>query len=79
MFSDEVVMHLNVLFPSVKDKVSSKMDTTEIVVVEQDWIVDGGTQILKYPLKPYCFSRPHHIAPLSREKKNPEVDCLSTL
>ena len=50
--SDEVVVHLNVLCPSVEDMVLSKMDTTEIVAVEQDWIVDGDIHILKYPLEP---------------------------
>ena len=60
-FSDEVVVHLNVLCLSMKDEVSTKMDTVEIVVVEQDWIVDGDVQILKtYPLKPYGFTCSHH-------------------
>ena len=44
-FSYEVVVHLNVLCPNMEDGVSSKMDTTEIVVVVQDWIVDGYVQI----------------------------------
>ena len=44
-FSDELVVHLNVLCPNMEDGVSSKMDTTEIVVVVQDWIVDGYVQI----------------------------------
>ena len=34
-FLDEVVVHLNVLCSSMEDGGSSKMDTTEIVVVEQ--------------------------------------------
>ena len=63
-FSDEVVVHLNVLCPSVEDRVSSKMDTTDIVAIEQDWIVDGDVQILKYPLEPYGFICSHHRAPL---------------
>ena len=33
MFSNEVVMHLNELCSSMEDRVLSKMDTTEIVVV----------------------------------------------
>ena len=45
-FSDEVVVHLNVLCLSVEDMVSSKMDTSEIVAAEQDWIIDGDVQIL---------------------------------
>ena len=34
-FSDELVVHLNVLCLSMEDGVSSKMDIVEIVVVEQ--------------------------------------------
>ena len=45
-FPNEVVVHLNVLCLSVEDMVSSKMDTSEIVAAEQDWIIDGDVQIL---------------------------------
>ena len=64
-FLDEVVVYLNVLCPSMEDGVSSKMDTTEIVAVEQVWIVDGDAQILvKYPLEPYDFTCSHNCAPV---------------
>ena len=54
MSRDEVAVHLNVLCPSMEDGVSSKMDTTEIVVVVQDWIVDGYVQIV-VPLYSACM------------------------
>ena len=64
-FLDEVVVHLNVLCSSMEDGDSSKMDTTEIVAVEQVWIVDGDVQILvKYPLEPYDFTCSHNCAPV---------------
>ena len=63
-FSDEVVVHLNVLCPSMEDGVSSKMDTVEIVAVEQDWIADGDVQIVKYPLEPYDFTCSDNRAPV---------------
>ena len=40
-FSSEVVMHLNLLTPSMEYRIPSKMDIVEIVAVDQDWIVDG--------------------------------------
>ena len=63
-FSDELVVHLNVLCLSMEDGVLSKMDIVEVVIVEQDWIVDGDIQILKYPLEPYDFTCSHHHAPI---------------
>ena len=42
---NEVVVHLDVLCPSMEDKVSSKMYTTEIVVVDQGWVVDGDVHV----------------------------------
>ena len=63
-FSIEVVVHLNVLYPSMEDGVSNKMNTFEIVTVEQDWTVDGEVQILKYPLEPYDFTYCNNRAPV---------------
>ena len=45
MLSNEKVVHLDVLCPSMEDKVSSKMYTTEIVVVDQGWVVDGDVHV----------------------------------
>ena len=41
MFSDEVVVHLDVLNSSVENSVSRKMYVFVVAVVEQDWIFDG--------------------------------------
>ena len=38
---DEVIEHYDVLCPSIEDRVLSKMDTIEIVTIDQDWVVDG--------------------------------------
>ena len=64
LFSDEVVVHLIMLCSSMKDGGLSKMDTAEIVAVEQVWIFDGDVQILKYPLEPYDFTCSHNCAPV---------------
>ena len=61
-FSYEVVVHLNVLCPSMEDGVSSKMDTVEIVAVGKDWIIEDDIQILKYPL----WAIRIHMQPQSR-------------
>ena len=35
MFSDEMIVHLNVLSPSVEDGVFRKVDTAEVVTIDR--------------------------------------------
>ena len=44
---DEVIVHLNVLGPSVKDWVPSQVNTTHIVAIEESQICNGNVKILQ--------------------------------
>ena len=41
MFSDEMIVHLDVLSLSVENRVASQMNVAHVVIVEEDGIFDG--------------------------------------
>ena len=45
-FSDEMIVQLNVLSPSVKHQVQNQVNATHLVTVEEDGIYDGKVKIL---------------------------------
>ena len=53
-----MILHLNVLNPSMKDTVASHVDTAHVVTVE-DGIFNGDVLILENPLKPYDIACCH--------------------
>ena len=50
---NEVVVHLNVLCPSMEYRVPSQGDAAKIVLVDQNSIVHGDTKVFQDSLKPY--------------------------
>ena len=44
-FRDEVVVHLDVLYPSMEYQVLSQVDDAKIVAVDQDRIIDGDSLV----------------------------------
>ena len=61
---DEVVVHLDVLCPSMEYRIPSKMDVVEIVTIDEDWVIDGDIRVFQNPLKPYNFTCSHDRAPI---------------
>ena len=46
MFSDEMVVQLNVLGPTMEDWVASQVDVAHVVAIQENQILDGNAQIL---------------------------------
>ena len=58
-FSDELVVHLDVLSLSMENQVPSQVNVARVVAVEEDGIFDGDVQILENPLNPDGFASCH--------------------
>ena len=63
-FLDNVVVHLNVLFPSMEYQILSQVDVAKVDAVDQDWVVDGDTKVFQDSLKPYGSACCHDYAPV---------------
>ena len=51
-----MIVHLNVLGPSVEDGVLRKLDVVEVVTVDRPPIGHLHVQVLQYSLVPYGFA-----------------------
>ena len=61
---DEVIVHFDVLGSSMEDWVPSKVNIAHVVAVEENQILDGDAQILKYPFQPNDFIGGDYRAPV---------------
>ena len=59
-----MAVHLNVLSLSMEDWVLNEVNTTHVVAIEENWILDGNTQILQDYLEPNGFTCSDDGAPL---------------
>ena len=62
--SDEVVVHLAVFGPRMENWVPSEVNTAHVVAIEENPILDGNVQILKYPFQPNYFTGGNCRAPI---------------
>ena len=64
-FSDEMIVHFDVLSLSMKQWVPRQVNATHVVGVEEDQISDGNVQILENPLESYKFTCDNCRVPMS--------------
>ena len=55
-FSDEVIVHFNMLRARVEHWVPSKINFAHVVTVKENWILDGNAQILQASFYPHGFT-----------------------
>ena len=53
----KVVMHFDVLHPSIEEDVFSELNAAEIVTIDCHWIGNFHLQILQQPFEPYGFCK----------------------